>query len=67
MIVRKLEERSTVKAEEALAILDRLYREEPVAMAAFFAWVREPGHTSTVSLFFRDGQLHRCERSQTAK
>lgn len=53
--------------DDLLATLQRLYDEQPTAMAAFMAWVREPGHTSTVTLVFRDGTLQRCERAQTAK
>jgi hypothetical protein len=60
--------RATTLAEgRVLVMLDRLYREQPVAFAAFVQWCEEPGHTSSVTLHFREGKFQFCERNQTAR
>jgi hypothetical protein len=50
-----------------LATLDRLYGQNPDAMAAFFAWLDAPGHTKIVSLHFQQGRLQYVRREETAK
>lgn len=53
-------------AVDNLASLDRLYRERPAAMEAFFEWINSTPHGS-ITLRFSEGRLYVAERTETAK
>ena len=50
-----------------LAALERLYMENPGAMAQFEEMISEPPHTLSLTLHFSDHRLAYSERRETAK
>lgn len=50
-------------SDRALAILQRLFTENPEAIREFLGWVERPRHTQTISLHFHGGKL-KCARAE---
>lgn len=50
-----------------LSALERLYRENPVAVERFFLAIQKPEHTMSVGLHFANHRLQYAEFRSTAK